>query len=172
MADVEIEMFINPTNQMRRYFEEERLSGRGQTPHLCATGRIIFDPQGIMATLQAEARSIWEAGPTPLSERDRWQFRYQAADLLRDIEDIRASDEESAVFLIALLLSQLIDQHYRISGRWLYKRKRVMNDLAQWDTAASRLARQTCHAMARLRSACVAPQFAPWPIMCLRHWAA
>jgi hypothetical protein len=156
MADVEIEMFINPTNQMRRYFEEERLSGRGQTPHLCATGRIIFDPQGIMATLQAEARSIWEAGPPPLSQRDRWQFRYQAADLLRDIEDIRASDEESAVFLIALLLSQLIDQHYRISGRWLYKRKRVMNDLAQWDTAASRLARQTCHGTAAIGVRCAA----------------
>jgi hypothetical protein len=74
MAGVEIEMFINPPFQMRRYFKDERRSGRGQMPHLCATGRIVFDPQGTMATIQAEARSVWQAGPPPLSEQDRWQY--------------------------------------------------------------------------------------------------
>jgi hypothetical protein len=145
IAGVEIEMFINPPFQMRRYFDEERLTGRGQMSHLCATGRVVFDPRGVMATIQNEACSIWEAGPPPLSDVDRWQFRYHTADLLRDIEDVRANDEERAAFLIGLLLSQLIDQHYRVAGRWLHKRKRVMNDLAQWDAPASRLARQACH---------------------------
>jgi hypothetical protein len=51
---VEIEMFVNSPFQMRRYFEEDRQSGRGVQPHLCSTGRIIFDPQGVMASLQAE----------------------------------------------------------------------------------------------------------------------
>jgi hypothetical protein len=156
MAGVEIEMFVNPPFQMRRYFEEERLSGRGQTPHLCATGRIVFDPQGVVALIQAEARSIWEAGPPPLSERDRWQFRYHTADLLRDIEDVQAIDEDRASFLIALLLSQLIDRHYRISGRWLHKPKRVMNDLAKWDVGTSRLAREACHSTSGISVRCAA----------------
>jgi predicted nucleotidyltransferase len=156
ISDVEIEMFVNPAFQMRRYFEEERLSGRGQMPHLCATGRVVFDPQGIMATIQAEARSIWEAGPPPLSERDRWEFRYHTADVLRDIEDVRANDEETAAFLIALLLAQLMDRHYRISGRWLHKRKRVMNDLARWDGTATRLARQASRGAAAIGARCAA----------------
>jgi hypothetical protein len=156
MAGVEIEMFINPRFQMQRYFEDERRSGRGQMPHLCATGRIVFDPQGTMAAIQAEAHSIWEAGPPPLSEQDRWQFRYHTADSLRDIEDVRASDEDRAVFLIAQLLSRLIDQHYRISGRWLHKPKRVMNDLARWDVAASRLVRQACQGSAAISVRCTA----------------
>jgi len=153
---VEIEMFINPAIQMRQYFEEERLSGRGQMPHLCATGRVVFDPQGIMATLQAEARSVWKVGPPPLSKRDHWQFRYHTADLLRDIEDVRVSDEENAAFLVALLLSQLIDRHYRISGRWLHKPKRAIHDLAQWDALASRLARQACSSKTAITGRCAA----------------
>jgi len=154
MAGVEIEMFINPPFQMRRYLENERRSGRGQMPHLCATGRIVFDLQGTMATIQAEARSIWQAGPPPLSEQDRWQFRYHTADSLRDIEDLRTSDEDHAVLLIALLLSRLIDQHYRISGRWLHKPKRVLSDLSRWDVAASRLARQACNGSVPISARC------------------
>src|SRR5262249_17385595 len=47
IEDVEVETFINPPFQMRRYFEEERIDGRGLMPHLCSTGRIVFDPQGV-----------------------------------------------------------------------------------------------------------------------------
>jgi predicted nucleotidyltransferase len=156
MAGVEIEMFVNPLFQMRRYFEDERLSGRGQMPHLCATGRVVFDPEGMMASIQAQARCIWEAGPPPLSERERWEFRYHTADLLRDIEDVRVDDEETAAFLVAVLLEQIIDRHYRISGRWLHKRKRVLNDLGQWDVAASRLARQVCNGGVPISARCTA----------------
>ena len=145
LAGVEIEMFVNPPFQMRRYFEQERQSGRGLEPHLCSTGRIVFDPQGVMAAIQAEARSIWDAGPPRLTEQDRWQFRYRVADVLRDIADVEASDKERAVFLIGMLLPELIDQHYRISGRWLHKRKRVLDDLGHWDEVATQLARQACN---------------------------
>src|SRR5437867_8494030 len=71
LGGVEIEMFINPPFQMHRYFEQERQSGRGLEPHLCSTGRIVYDPQGVMAAIQAEASSIWDAGPSPLSAQDR-----------------------------------------------------------------------------------------------------
>jgi hypothetical protein len=84
---VEVETLINPSFQMRHYFEEERHDGRGEMPHLCSFGCIVFDPQGLMATLQAEARAIWDAGPPSLSARERWQFRYHAADFFRDLAD-------------------------------------------------------------------------------------
>jgi hypothetical protein len=65
---------------MRRHFEEERHGGRGVMPHLCSYGRIVFHPQGLMATLQSVARVICDAGPPILSDQERWQFRYHAAD--------------------------------------------------------------------------------------------
>jgi len=156
ITGVEIEMFINPPFRMRRYFEEERLSGRGQMSHLCATGQVVFDPQGEMAAIQSEARAILEAGPPPLTEQERWQFRYHAADSLRDIEDVRMKDEETTGLLLALVLFQLIDYHYRISGRWLHKRKRVMSDLVRWDAVASRLARQSCSIADTISARCAA----------------
>jgi hypothetical protein len=57
------EMFVNPPFQMRRYFEQERQSGRGLQPHLCSTGRIVFDPQGVMAAIQV---SGWLSANGPL----------------------------------------------------------------------------------------------------------
>jgi hypothetical protein len=153
---VEVETFINPPFQMRRYFEEERLDGRGVMPYLCSSGQVVFDPQGLMATLQAEAKSIWNAGPPPLSERERWQFRYHTADALRDLADVETSDPERAAFLVGLMLPILINQHYRISGRWLSKPKRLLNDLANWDAAAAKLARQACNDRAMTRDRCAA----------------
>lgn len=156
IGGVEVETLINPPFQMRRYFEEERQDGRGVMPHLCSTGRIHFDPQGLMATLQAEARAVWDAGPPPLSDRERWQFRYHTADVLRDLADVETSDKERAVFLIGLILPIVINQHYRITGRWLSKPKRLFNDLQDWDTNAARLARQACNDRANPSDRCAA----------------
>jgi predicted nucleotidyltransferase len=142
---IEIETFINPAFQMRRYFEEERLDGRGVMPHLCSSGQIVYDPHGLMAELQDEARAIWNAGPPLMSDRERWQFRYNTADFFRDLADVESSDDERAAFLIGLMLPRLIDQHYRISGRWLSKPKRVLKDLETWDVVAAGLARQACN---------------------------
>jgi predicted nucleotidyltransferase len=156
IGGVEVETLINPPFQMRRYFEEERNDGRGVMPHLCSTGQIIFDPQGLMATLQSEARAVWDAGPPPLSDRERWQFRYYAADTLRDLADIETSDKERAVFLMGLILPMVINQHYRISGRWLSKPKRLFNDLEEWDRDAARLARRACNDGANPGDRCAA----------------
>jgi predicted nucleotidyltransferase len=153
---VEVETLINPPFQMRRYFDEQRNDGRGLMPHLCSTGYVVFDPQGLMAILQAEATAIWKAGPPPLSERERWQFRYHAADALRDLADVETSDSERTVFLIGLMLPMLINQHYRISGRWLSKPKRLFNDLANWDAVAASHARQACNDRATTGYRCAA----------------
>lgn len=131
---VEIETLINPLAQMKRYFADERDDGRGLMPHLCATGSIIFDPRGVVASLQSEARTIWQSGPPPLSQRERWQFRYHVAVALRDLDDVvEARDESSATLLIGILRPKLIDMHYRIAGRWLQKPKRIIRELESWD---------------------------------------
>jgi predicted nucleotidyltransferase len=139
---VEVEMFVNPAFQMRRYFEQDRNNGRGLMPHLCLTGTVLFDPYGIVAKLQQEAREIWEAGPAPLTPREIWEYRYHTIDALLDIDDVKARDPASAGLLVSSLLPALIDRHYRISGRWLRKRKHLLNDLSKWDSLAAGHARR------------------------------
>ena len=131
---VEVEMFINPPFQIRRYF-----SSRGMDEHMFAFGRAIYDPQGVIAGLQAEARKRWEAGPPPIEAA--WMPRYFAADLLRDLEDVAARDEATANLLIARIVEQLVATHYQLKQRWPEKPKRQLADLEHWDAQAAQLAR-------------------------------
>ena len=137
---VEVEMFINPPFQIRRYF-----SDRGVDEHMFTFGRAIYDPHGVVADLQAEARARWHAGPSAVA--DIWLHRYGPADLLRDLEDVAASDQATANLLIARIADQLIESHYRLKGRWPAKPKRRLTDLEQWDACAAGLARRVLACM-------------------------
>jgi hypothetical protein len=133
LQGVEVEMFINPPFQIRRYFGD-----RGLDEHMFTFGRAIYDPQGVVAELQAEARERWEAGPPPI--KGAWMPRYFAADLLRDLEDA-ADDEAAANLLIARIIEQLVVSHYQLNRRWSAKPKRLLADLERWDAQAAQLAR-------------------------------
>ena len=135
---VEVELFLNPPEQILRYFAD----GRGHDPHMFTFGRAIDDPHGTVAALQAEARRIWEAGPPPLEAHLAWQHRYFPADLLRDLEDVGDADEATATLLLAALVERLIATHHAIQRRWQAKAKRRLAELADWDPQAAQLARR------------------------------
>ena len=135
LEGVEVEMFINPPFQIRRYMADMR----GVDPHMFTFGWTVYDPRGVVAGLQAEARAIWEAGPPPI--KDTWLHRYAPADLLRDLEDVAPNDEATANALIARIVEQLIETHGRLNQRWTEKLKRRFDGLERWDARAARLAR-------------------------------
>ncbi len=178
VAGVEVEMFLNPPCQIRRYFKDGRASGRGVDQHMWSTGRVVYDPRGVLAELQAEAQAQWKAGPPPLPPEQLWMYRYAAADMLRDIGDVLHSDPERAVYLIGAEIPQVVDDYYRIAGRWRVKRKRVLNDLATWDAHAATLARQACagapderyHALHALVEHCLAALGGPMPLVWQNEW--
>jgi hypothetical protein len=170
----EIEMFINPPFQVRRYMTDKR----GMDPHMFTFGRAIYDPHGVLAQLQDEARAIWQAGPQPLDARQTWMPRYFAADLLRDLADIE-SDEASAALLIARIVEQLIETHCHLSGRWAEKPKRRLADLQRWAPELARLARVAlaCRPIAERRAAVermaelvLAPIGGPMPLEWRSEW--
>jgi hypothetical protein len=136
LEGMEIEMFINPTFQVARYFDEGPA-----TMHMYAAGRIIYDPQGRMAEIQALARERWQAGPPPLKPQGIWRHRYLPADLLRDLEDIGASDPATSALLIGRVIELLLESHNVLSGHWLEKPKRRLSELERWDPTAAALAR-------------------------------
>jgi len=129
-------MFVNPPFQIRRYLTD----GRGNDAHMFTFGRAIYDPHGIVAQLQDEARAIWQAGPPPFSDRDMWMQRYFAADALRDLADL-GEDRAATDLLVLWIVEQLIEAHYRLNGRWIAKLKRRLTDLDCWAPQVARLAR-------------------------------
>jgi predicted nucleotidyltransferase len=133
---LEIEMFLNPPEQIRRSFAE-----RINDAHMFAFGQAAYDPQGIVAQLQAEARTLWKAGPQ--NRWPTWRWRYMSADILRDIDDcIAANDVASTNLLTAALVEQLLEYHAIAHGRWPAKCKRLLAELEQWDASTAQLARQ------------------------------
>ncbi|MEI7741475.1 MAG: nucleotidyltransferase domain-containing protein [bacterium] len=72
-----IELFINPPERLREYFEECMATAKPHAVHFWAHGRIVFDRNGVAAALQKEAREIWERGPRTgtWQHLEKWQNR-------------------------------------------------------------------------------------------------
>jgi len=174
---VEVEMFINPSFQIARYFADGRASGRGVDQHMWSTGRAVYDPQCVVAELQKEAQRQWAAGPPPI-DASGWQVRYLPFDTLRDIGDAMERDEAQAQVMIGALLGELIDTHYRLQCRWRVKGKRVLADLETWDTTAADLVRRSCRgtvmerfaALAQFMHHVLAPVGGPMPLEWRIDW--
>ncbi|MFO7631557.1 MAG: nucleotidyltransferase domain-containing protein, partial [Caldilinea sp.] len=69
---VPFEIFINPPQQVRRYFEEEHAAARPITAHILTTGAVVLDCDPIVRTLREEA-AVWLAKPpAPAADSLRW----------------------------------------------------------------------------------------------------
>lgn len=177
VAGVEVEMFINPPFQIALYFDEGRASGRGVDQHMWSTGHAVYDPQGVVAALQAEARRQWDAGPPPI-DGSGWSVRYLPADTLRDIGDVIGRDAEQAQVMIGALLAELIGLHLRLRCRWRVKGKRTLADLQAWDGEAAELVRGACRgtvaerfaALESLMQHVLAPVGGPHPLEWRTEW--
>src|SRR3954451_15165414 len=134
LEGVEIEMFITPAFQIQRY-----MADGGNDIHMFAFGRAIYDPHGLIAQLQAHARTLWQAGPPPLADSSRWIPRYGTADMLRDLTDL-GEDGAAAGLQIARIVDQLIETHCRLNRRWPGKPKRRLAELAVWAPEVAQLA--------------------------------
>jgi predicted nucleotidyltransferase len=134
LQGVEVELFLNPPFRVRGYFADRHVG----TLHMFTFGRPIDDPHGMVAQLQAEARAIWDAGPTPLPPREAWHPRYVLADLLRDLADMSA-DESNASLQLARIVDLALATHYRINRRWPEKPTRRLADIALWSPAVAAL---------------------------------
>jgi predicted nucleotidyltransferase len=136
---IEVDLFINPVSQIRAEFG---LTDHPSTIHMFAHGRILHDPENIMADLAGEARRIWERGRPGIPPEDLWRVRYMPADLLNDSHDLLDVDKEAATHLLHRTLEATIDAHYRIQPRWPVKPKYLLADLSAHAPALEILVRR------------------------------
>jgi hypothetical protein len=174
LAGVEIEMFINPVFRVPIYFRD----GHAGTIHMFAFGRPIYDPRGVVAQLQDQARALWQAGPPALAQSARWMPRYGAADMLRDLADL-GEDEAAANLQIARIVDQLIETHCQLNRRWPGKPKRRLADLRIWAPELARLAdaalgstplAERCAAIQRMADLVLAPIGGLMPLEWYTDW--
>lgn len=135
---VEVEMFINPVEQLRREIEERQPA----TVEMFARGRIHHDPTGVVAELAERAQHI-ASQPRPRPDGSETYFiRYRPSDLLRDAEDLLDVDARSAEFVLGGALRSVVEAHWLVRGAQPPKPKRVLERLRDEDPEAGRLAEE------------------------------
>jgi hypothetical protein len=124
---VPCEMFVNPHFHIPRQMAKDAAEGRPVMAHMLATGVIVEDPTGIVATLVDAARANLAAGPQVPAEA--LQFRqYGIATQFEDAVDLREIDQARSRSLVIDALVEAVKWHFLNLGKWLPRSKALLND--------------------------------------------
>lgn len=129
---VPFEIFINPPEQVRRYFAEEHAAARPVTAHILTTGFVVLDRDPILQTLRAEA-ATWLNTPPALSDDALLWRRYLIADELDNARDVVEADPACAVLILHSVVSRLVEYAFLARGQNLPRQKALVAALAALD---------------------------------------
>lgn len=90
-----IEYFVNPPQQMPEYFKEDFDDFRRHAAHMLATGKIIQDRNGVVASLRDEAKK-WMMKPFPdVGSTGLALSKYGLWDMLDNLSDLYENNSPS-----------------------------------------------------------------------------
>lgn len=139
-AGVPFEIFINPPQQVRRYFAEEHAAARPITAHILTTGFVVLDRDPLLQTLRAEAAAWLDKLPALGDNALLWR-RYQIADELDNARDIVASDSACAALILHNVVNRLVEYAFLARGQNLPRQKAMVAALTALDPAAGAMVR-------------------------------
>jgi hypothetical protein len=145
-ATVPCEIFVNPPSRVPQYFEDEIARRRPSTAHMFATGFVLYDPEGVAASLVDRAKAVLACPPAP-SEADLLQKRYFAATLFEDAEDLLGRDPEAAALLLGEAVIRMAECRVASEPGWLPRAKDLLESIRAIDPACAELAAQATTAM-------------------------
>ncbi|MET9905074.1 nucleotidyltransferase domain-containing protein [Streptomyces sp. NPDC006446] len=126
-----VELFVQTEAVWRDFADRETAKRRSPLLAMCSEGMLLVDRDGLGASLKAEARMRWAAGPPPLSDRERDYQRYILTDLLDDLRG--CTDPAEQVHLVAHMLQRASELALLIGGQWLGGGKWLSRRLAAAD---------------------------------------
>ncbi|CAN5760248.1 hypothetical protein BH20CHL1_BH20CHL1_05960 [soil metagenome] len=135
---VPAEIFVNPREQIEQYFEAERKQGRPVTAHMLATGFTIYDPDGVVKSLQVKARNVLAAGPEISPSTLTWR-RYATATWLEDAVDIVDSDPELCIAFLFRAVDEAVRYRFWDAGEWQPRHKDLLRSLTELDPQLNEL---------------------------------
>ena len=132
---VPFEIFVNPPQQVRRYFEEEHAAGRPITAHILTTGFVVLDRDPVLRALKLEA-AAWLDKPPELSADALLWRRYAIADELDNAGDIVGSDPACAALILHSAVGRLVEYAFLARQRPLPRQKATLAALDELDPAS------------------------------------
>ncbi|MBE2240369.1 MAG: nucleotidyltransferase domain-containing protein [Caldilineaceae bacterium] len=139
-AGVPFEIFINPPQQVRRYFEDEHAAARPITAHILTTGFIVLDRDPAVQTLRTEAAAWLAKLPAPSDDALLWR-RYLIVDALDNARDIVDVDAACASLILGSAVSHLVEYAFLAHNQHLPRQKELLRALDALDPTAGATAR-------------------------------
>ncbi|WP_342599642.1 nucleotidyltransferase domain-containing protein [Psychrobacillus sp. FSL H8-0483] len=125
-----IETFVHNLSSYRNYFDMDRKRAKPSLPRMVAEGLVLKD-EGIMVSIQEEAKLLLSDGPERWSAENIMIKRYFITDALEDFIGSTNSDEE---IFIANTLAELVSEFIlRTNGKWIGTSKWVIRSLKNYD---------------------------------------
>jgi hypothetical protein len=87
---MEVEYFMNPVKQIRKYFKGE---GGKHTAHMLANSTIIYRKGKAVDQLIKEAKAILAKKPPAMSKVQKENAKYQLDDNFKDLEDVYLNED-------------------------------------------------------------------------------
>jgi predicted nucleotidyltransferase len=138
---VPAELFINPAEQVRRYFVSGHREGMPDTAHMLATGEAIEPVHEVIHELVAEARE-WLARPLEPTPEQLASLRYAGVDVLDDARDVIGRDPAAANLFLAEAVRSIVAYAFWKERKFQPRRKDAVTALAAMDPEAAALVRR------------------------------
>jgi hypothetical protein len=137
---VPAEIFINPPNAVRSYFQDEHRDARPITAHMIATGVVVWQSDAVIDELRAEAIQ-WLARQSEFPEDALLRARYGAASRFEDGLDMIGIDSASANMLLALAVVNMLEIECRKRSGRIPRGKDLLATIAELDPTLGTLAK-------------------------------
>jgi hypothetical protein len=137
---VPTEIFVNPPEQVERYFEEEARDGRPITAHMLSTGFVSYSSDDCLARLRGRGAEMIARGPE-VSLADLTSRRYFAGCLFEDAVDVAPSDRDASSALLTRAVEDAIRYAFWKAGVWQPRAKDTLRRLEEVAPSAAQHAR-------------------------------
>lgn len=134
-AGVPFEIFINPPEQVRRYFAEEHAAARPVTAHILMTGFVVLDRDPILQALRTEAATWLHTPPAPSDDALLWR-RYLIADELDNARDVVETDPACAALILHSAVNRLVEYAFLARRQNLPRQKALLAAFSTLDPEA------------------------------------
>jgi predicted nucleotidyltransferase len=134
---VEIEYFINPIKQVYEYLKNDPLI-RPITAHMLSTSIIIYVNEVFRKEfdiLMSEARKIMSAPIPSLSQTEIELFKYTIDDIIKDLKDLKETNNEFSYNLVAMGLTEnCVNYLFRLHEEKIVKSKLMKYKIQEIDS--------------------------------------
>jgi len=156
---VPAEIFINPAEKVREYFEQEHKAARPITAHMLTTGFTILSLSPVLDDVRQQAQDFLARQPTP-GAQELTAMRYMVAARYEDAIDVATECPETTNMILDLAVYSMLQYRFRQANRHVPRDKDLLLALETLDPDLACLAREFYNAPALSTRLTLAEQIA------------